>query len=43
MADEWVAREDVGHLIARPLRPDRAVEAEGHAKRFKLTGARWRS
>ena len=38
MADEyWVAREDVGHLIARLRRLIEQSEAEGHAKRFKLT------
>ena len=38
MADEyWVAREDVGHLIARLRRLTEQSEAEGHAKRFKLT------
>ena len=38
MADEyWVAREDVGHLVARLRRLTEQSEAEGHAKRFKLT------
>ena len=38
MADEyWVARENVGHLIARLRRLTEQSEAEGHAKRFKLT------
>ncbi len=38
MADEyWIAREDVGHLIARLRRLTEQSEAEGHAKRFKLT------
>jgi two-component system nitrate/nitrite response regulator NarL len=38
MADEyWIAREDVGHLVARLRRLTEQSEAEGHAKRFKLT------
>ena len=38
IADEyWVGREDVGHLVERLRRLTEQCEAEGHAKRFKLT------
>jgi two-component system nitrate/nitrite response regulator NarL len=38
MADEyWLGREDVGHLIERMRRLAQQCEADGHAKRFRLT------
>ena len=33
----WVGREDVGHIVERLRRLTEQCEAEGHAKRFKLT------
>jgi two-component system nitrate/nitrite response regulator NarL len=33
----WVGRDDVGHLVERLRRLTEQCEAEGHAKRFKLT------